>query len=169
MNANTYKNSIEKLFNLALNRHKFYFLEMPQYQYSIIKTYLWISAFIISAQLAIIKNFYIANIFKFFAFVSIILSAIAFVIAIYTLKLRKAINSHIEELTEMDKMAWNYANSPEGDTEFMRSIIYGIYEDINHLITTTNSRGEKLRAIAWLLISSFISGIIPVISLYIKK
>ena len=159
-----YKDSIEKLFQIALNRHHFYFIEMPNYQYSIIKTYLWISAFIISAQLAIIHNFKIVGFFKICSFVCIGFSAIAFGIAIYTMKLKKPLQSSIEELLEMDKMAWDFSQKDE--TDFMRSIIHGINNDLNHLITTINSRGEKLKAIAYLLLVAFCFEIISIFSVF---
>lgn len=158
----TYRDSIEKLFHIALNRHHFYFIDMPNYQYSIVKTYLWIAAFIISAQIAIIHNFKIEGLVKLFSFASVIFSAFAFGIAVYTMKLKKAVQSSIENLLEIDQLAWDY--SLEDDTSFMRSIINGINSDLNHLITTTNSRGLKLRAIAWLLLIAFIFEILTIFS-----
>jgi len=158
LDEDAYSRSLQTVLQLAKDRLDFYLERLRLFQLGIIRTYLWISAFIITTQVGLLRagpppggaSIYLA-------LTSIVVSGIVFVLAVDMLRGRGADRSSVEQPKEMADLAYRYSGGELPHQTFLVAVIKGLDENLSRLREKNRKSVRKLRAIS---LSLTISGLV---------
>ena len=163
-----YIKSLEKTVDFSLDTFKYYMERLFTFHMGLVRTYLWVSAFIITIQFALLREYGSSWWQAAIVGLAIVPAIIAFLLAVDQLRGKKAFASHIDDPLALSKKAQECATFDKQQYEsFLGSIIKGFSLDLPALKEASTSRVKRLRCIASLLMTSALASIAAAFTLVI--
>ncbi len=166
-NKYAHRKNLEFLADVAHKQHLFQMIDIPRFQYGLLRTYLWISAFLLTTEITVADYFHVTDFFNadvvsirdffifFIWFLALGIAFITFCIGVDAMRGRRSDKLGLADPGEWAMVSWNLSDQSKWPREeFLNEVIITLHSSIAHNLATNNQLGAKLRAISRLLVLS---------------
>lgn len=175
-----YRNALDSIQKAAMDEFNGITYTLKNFQYSTIKTYLWISTVVFAAELAFYADIASSsgsnltafihlnvdiqtNIFKAFSVVSLLLSLGVFVLGVDTMRGRGATYRPCSSWEKLADMAFQDCDENYKSSHHIE-LIHGINVAIAHHLEASSKIGVKLRIMSWGILASVTFAILTLLT-----
>ncbi len=165
-NKAAYLQSLERAVDLSNDTFQYHMERLLTFHVGLIRTYLWISAFLITVFLTVMKDSTPVFWEKWVVSLAILSAFAAFILAVDQLRGRESFVSYTDRPKSLADIAHKTASGEEWQHEaFLMSLIEGYHLSLPDLEAASMKRVKILRRIAFLLTFSGIAGIVAALSM----
>jgi hypothetical protein len=164
-----YREAMIFLTKTAYDEYKQVCVELPRFQMSLLKTYLWLSSLVLTVEAGVCYKAMTGDIkwgetvctagtwFFAFAAAALVVSMTAFVLGVDTLRGRRRFNRNLPlgDFTDLATEAYDMASKPRSTTLYS-SMIAALNREINRQAAITSRLGLKLRRMSQLILISVV-------------
>lgn len=172
-----YREGLTFIAKMAYDEYRQVCLDIPKYQATLLRTYLWLSSLIATLE----AGFYFKAVsgeiswagvvcttgdwFYFFAGISLTASLAAFALGVDTLRGRGMSTLPLGDFNVLADKAFEMASDPSS-SKLYPTIIQALNTEISRLAVSTSKKGKKLRAMSLLALTSVSFSILTAVALF---
>jgi hypothetical protein len=172
-----YREGLSFLAKMAYDEYRHVCLDIPKYQATLLRTYLWLSSLIATLE----AGFYFKAVsgeifwagrvcvtsccFYFFAGISLTASLAAFALGVDTLRGRGMSTLPLGDFNVLAEKAYEMASDPSS-SKLYPTIIKALNAEISRQTASKSKKGKKLRAMSALALVSVFFSILAIIALF---
>lgn len=160
-----YREALILITKTAYDEYKHVCMDIPRYQATLLRTYLWLSSLAVSLEAGVFYKAVSGEIkwngtacsaeihFLLLAAAALIAGLAAFVLGVDSLRGRGKTSLPLGDFTELATNAYEMASEP-GSTKLYPTMITALDGEISRQTATTSRKGIKLRAMSRLILLS---------------